>query len=129
MKSEEALHLAARIMELRSEVSRLKDSERELRRLEQQWAALLGEDSASVARQHGSMIQVILSVLESANGEALDAEQIVERGLQGANLTSVRSALSRLYQMKKIDRGDRGKYHIRRALFRHQNEEVGTEAA
>lgn len=121
-RREQIIAVSARISQLREEV-RAKESE--LRRLEADLDALFNQSDESPASsapltQRGgiqqseftgarSLADHIIEILDAEPGREIEAEDMLPR-IQGAKVTSLRSALARLATQGKIVRGARGKY-------------------
>jgi hypothetical protein len=118
---EAIIELGGRISSLRAEQQRIKQ---ELRTAENELDRLLNHDvpiSApapnSLAAQRfserdaeRSLNQYIIDALSAMHPEDVDAEELLAHLPEGANITSVRSALARLADQKRIQRTSRGRY-------------------
>jgi DNA repair exonuclease SbcCD ATPase subunit len=128
MSREEVIVLVTRITQLRQEVSRLGEAQRELRALERQLDAVLGGEQQQPEADAGaaSLNDKILNLLD-ANPERDFAAEGVQRELTEGNINSIRSALARLASMNHIARAGRGKY--RSARRTEAKQEAAAEAA
>lgn len=131
MNREAIIQTSTRIGKLREEIGALKMAlKREESALDR---LLLGEPAETEPIAFGddpdmSLNQRIIQVLGSAPlGATLDAEEIASVLGSGINITSVRSALPRLADAKKINRAERGRYEAAKRYASGMNR--GTEEA
>ena len=118
---ETIIELGGRISFLRAEQQRIKQ---ELRVAESELDRLLNHDVSIAAPAPNSLTaqrfserdaerslnQYIIDALSAMQPEDVDAKELLAHLPEGANITSVRSALARLADQQRIQRTSRGRY-------------------